>query len=76
MSTTHQESSKQNVPHDPVFSKSEMAEYIGVSVPTANRLEAAGDAPTRTRLSQGRWGYRKSHCNAWLDARAETTEAA
>jgi predicted DNA-binding transcriptional regulator AlpA len=76
MSTTHHDSSKQNVPHDPVLSKSEAAEYIGVSVPTMNRLEAAGDAPTRTRLSPGRWGYRVSHCNIWLDARAETTEAA
>jgi predicted DNA-binding transcriptional regulator AlpA len=65
-----------DVLHDPVLSGTEAAKYCGVSQPTFNRLVAAGDAPKRTRLSQGRWGYRKSHCNAWLDARTEKTEAA
>jgi predicted DNA-binding transcriptional regulator AlpA len=42
---------------------------VGVSEKTWERLEAAGDIPIKTQLSQGRVGYRLDHIKRWLDAR-------
>ena len=43
--------------------------HLGVSERNFQRLEARGDAPPKTRLSEGRIGYRVSDLAAWLDAR-------
>jgi predicted DNA-binding transcriptional regulator AlpA len=42
---------------------------MGVSARTFERIEAAGDGPAKTRLSEGRIGYRVSDLETWLDAR-------
>ena len=36
-----------------------------------DRLEALGDVPLKTRLSQGRVGYRVADIKVWLDGRRE-----
>jgi predicted DNA-binding transcriptional regulator AlpA len=54
-----------------VLSRSETIEAVGVSEKTWERLEALGDVPAKTRLSEGRIGYRVCDIAAWLDARRE-----
>jgi predicted DNA-binding transcriptional regulator AlpA len=48
---------------------------VGLSDRTWDRLEAAGDTPPKTRISQGRIGYRVADIRAWLDRRRETEAA-
>jgi predicted DNA-binding transcriptional regulator AlpA len=55
-----------------VLTRREAIEAVGVSEKTWERLEALGDIPTKTRLSQGRVGFRVVDIAAWLDARRET----
>ena len=54
-----------------VLSKPQTYHAIGVSDRTWDRLEAAGDVPPKTRLSEGRIGYRVSDIKEWLDRRRE-----
>ena len=54
-----------------VLTRSQTIEAVGVSEKTWERLEKDGDVPTKTRLSQGRIGYRISDIKEWLDARRE-----
>ena len=54
-----------------VLSEPEAIEAIGVSRRTWDRLKSLGDIPVKTRLSEGRIGYRVSDVAAWLDARRE-----
>jgi len=52
-----------------VFSKPDTLKIIGISPRTWDRLEALGETPPKTRLSQNRVGYRASDIREWLDAR-------
>jgi predicted DNA-binding transcriptional regulator AlpA len=54
-----------------VLSRPQTIKTVGVSERTWERLEADGDVPPKTRLSEGRIGYRVSDIEAWLDARRE-----
>ena len=54
-----------------VLTEPEAIEAIGVSRRTWDRLKSLGDVPAKTRLSEGRIGYRVSDMAAWLDARRE-----
>jgi predicted DNA-binding transcriptional regulator AlpA len=54
-----------------VLNRAETIRMVGLSDRTWDRLEAAGDTPPNTRISQGRIGYRVSHIRAWLDNRRE-----
>ena len=54
-----------------VLSESETYRAVGLSDRTWERLKAAGDVPPKTRLSEGRIGYRLSDIKKWLDARRE-----
>jgi predicted DNA-binding transcriptional regulator AlpA len=54
-----------------VLSRREAAKAANLSERTWERLEAVGDVPTRTCLSQGRIGYRVSDIKKWLDQRRE-----
>jgi len=58
-----------------VLTRPETIKAVGVSEKTWERLEALGDVPTKTRLFQGRVGYRLVHVKEWLDARRETSTA-
>jgi predicted DNA-binding transcriptional regulator AlpA len=55
-----------------VLTRPETIKAVGVSDMTWSRLEAAGDVPPKTRLSQNRVGYRVADIKTWLDARRET----
>jgi predicted DNA-binding transcriptional regulator AlpA len=52
-----------------VLSRRQTIELVGVSEKTWERLEATGDVPIKTQLSQGRVGFRVDHVKQWLDAR-------
>lgn len=52
-----------------VLSRLQTLDLLGLSDKTWERLEAAGDTPIKTKLSQGRIGYRLDHIKNWLDAR-------
>jgi predicted DNA-binding transcriptional regulator AlpA len=58
-----------------VLSRSETIKAVGLSDRTWDRLEAAGDTPPKTRISQGRIGYRVCDLKEWLDRRRETEVA-
>jgi predicted DNA-binding transcriptional regulator AlpA len=52
-----------------VLNRRDAVAHLGVSARTFERIEAAGDGPAKTRLSEGRIGYRVSDLETWLDAR-------
>ena len=54
-----------------VLSEPETYRAVGVSDRTWERLKAIGDVPPKTRLSEGRVGYRVSDIKDWLDKRRE-----
>jgi predicted DNA-binding transcriptional regulator AlpA len=54
-----------------VLSTPEAIEALGLSRRTWERLQAEGDSPVKTKLSEGRVGYRVCDLAAWLDARRE-----
>ena len=54
-----------------VLSEPETYRTVGVSDRTWERLKANGDVPPKTRLSEGRIGYRVCDIKDWLDKRRE-----
>jgi predicted DNA-binding transcriptional regulator AlpA len=54
-----------------VLNRSQTIRMVGLSDRTWDRLEAAGDTPPKTRISQGRIGYRVADIRKWLDGRRE-----
>jgi len=54
-----------------VLSEPEARQAVGLSDRTWERLKANGDIPPKTRLSEGRIGYRVCDIEAWLDKRRE-----
>jgi predicted DNA-binding transcriptional regulator AlpA len=54
-----------------VLTEHETIRAIGVSDRTWDRLKAIGDVPHKTRLSQGRVGYRVADIKVWLNGRRE-----
>jgi hypothetical protein len=52
-----------------VVSRRKAIEIADVSERTWERLEALGDVPVKTRLSQHRIGYRICDLREWLDRR-------
>jgi predicted DNA-binding transcriptional regulator AlpA len=54
-----------------ILSKPETIRTLGLSERTWDRLEAIGDTPPKTRISQGRVGYRVCDIREWLDRRRE-----
>lgn len=52
-----------------VLSEPETYRVLGVSDRTWERLKSIGDVPPKTRLSEGRVGYRLCDIKEWLDKR-------
>lgn len=52
-----------------VLSRRQTIALVGVSEKTWERLEAVGDIPIKTQLSQGRVEHRLDHIKEWLDGR-------
>ena len=59
-----------------VLNRREAIQHLGLSERTFQRLEAEGEGPSKTRLSEHRIGYRVSDLEAWLDARREPLRSA
>jgi predicted DNA-binding transcriptional regulator AlpA len=59
-----------------VLNRREAIQHLGLSERTFQRLEASGDGPPKTRLSEGRVGYRVCELEGWLDARREVRPSA
>jgi predicted DNA-binding transcriptional regulator AlpA len=59
-----------------VLDKRTVLQIVGLSEDTFDRLEARGETPPITRLSERRKGYRLVDVKEWLDARREPHEAA
>jgi predicted DNA-binding transcriptional regulator AlpA len=57
-----------------VLNRAETIRMVGLSDRTWDRLAAAGDTPPKTRISQGRIGYRVSDIREWLDRRREVSD--
>jgi predicted DNA-binding transcriptional regulator AlpA len=57
-----------------VLSEPEAVEALGLSRRTWDRLKSLGDVPAKTRLSEGRIGYRVCDLAAWLDVRKRGKE--
>ena len=60
---------------DPIRTRRETAEIMRVSLRTLSRLEAQGEVPARTRISERIFGYRDSTIRAHLDARTAPVAA-
>jgi predicted DNA-binding transcriptional regulator AlpA len=58
-----------------VLSEPEVVAALGLSRRTWDRLKSLGDIPVKTRLSEGRIGYRVFDIAAWLEARREVQSA-
>jgi predicted DNA-binding transcriptional regulator AlpA len=58
-----------------VLNRRDAIAQLGLSERTFQRLEASGDGPPKTRLSEGRVGYRVCDLKEWLDARREAPSA-
>ena len=54
-----------------VLTRRQTQALLGLSEKTWERLDAVGDTPIKTQLSQGRVGYRLDHIKQWLDARTQ-----
>jgi predicted DNA-binding transcriptional regulator AlpA len=54
-----------------VLTRSQTLKVVGLSDRTWDRLEARGETPPKTRISECRIGYRLIDIKSWLDRRRE-----
>ena len=54
---------------DMLLTKQQLAELLGVSVRSVDRMVAAGTAPTVTLLPNGRRRWRRGDVRRWLEER-------
>ena len=54
---------------DILLTERDLAVYLGLSLPTLQRMRADGTGPQFVQLSQRRIAYRRSDVDAWLTAR-------
>jgi predicted DNA-binding transcriptional regulator AlpA len=54
---------------DPLLSERELCIWLGVSLPSLQRLRSSGAGPRFVKLTQRRIGYRRADVDAWLAAR-------
>jgi len=50
-----------------LFNKTETAKYLGVSVPTLNKLLRENKVPQAIKLSEGRWAWDSEALSKWID---------
>lgn len=58
-----------DLPDHRMLSRAELANLLGVSIDTLDRLEARGEAPPRVRISPRRWGYPVGAYKQWYAAK-------
>lgn len=54
---------------DPLLNEKQLAAWLGISLPSLQRMRSSGCGPRFIQLSQRRIGYRKSAVERWLEAR-------
>jgi len=54
---------------NPILSERELAAWLGISLPSVQRMRSNGRGPQFVQLSERRIGYRKSDVERWLEAR-------
>jgi len=54
-----------------LFNKTETAKYLGVSVPTLNKLLREDKVPQAIKLSEGRWAWDLKKLEKWIDESQE-----
>jgi predicted DNA-binding transcriptional regulator AlpA len=63
-----------NVSHDErtletLFTEKQVSSWLGISIPSLQRMRSNGCGPAFVQLSARRIGYRKSAIEAWLSVR-------
>jgi predicted DNA-binding transcriptional regulator AlpA len=53
----------------PLLTEKDLSAWLGISLPSLQRMRARGTGPFFVRLSERRVAYRKSDVEAWLAAR-------
>ena len=56
---------------DPLLSEKQLSEWLGISLPTLQRLRSNGSGPRFVQLSERRVAYRKSVVEQWLEQRTK-----
>tara|TARA_B100001093_G_C26430273_1_gene843708 strand:- start:154 stop:357 length:204 start_codon:yes stop_codon:yes gene_type:complete len=54
-----------------LFNKTETAKYLGVSVPTLNKLLREDKVPQAIKLSEGRWAWDLKKLEKWIEESQE-----
>ncbi len=54
---------------DPLLNEKQLAAWLGISLPSLQRMRSSGSGPRFIQLSRRRIGYRKSAVERWLEAR-------
>jgi predicted DNA-binding transcriptional regulator AlpA len=57
---------------DPILTEKEVAAWLGLSIPSLQRMRSDGSGPPFVQLSQRRIGYRNSAVERWLEERTIT----
>ena len=53
-----------------LLTEKELSTWLGLSLPTLQRMRSKGGGPKLVRLSLRRVGYRSSEVEAWLNSRS------
>jgi predicted DNA-binding transcriptional regulator AlpA len=56
---------------DPLLTERQLSEWLGISLPTVQRLRANGTGPHFVQLSERRVAYRKSSVEQFLEQRTK-----
>jgi predicted DNA-binding transcriptional regulator AlpA len=54
---------------DTLLTEKDLANWLGISLPTVQRMRSQGSGPFFVRVSARRIGYRKADVERWLGAR-------
>jgi predicted DNA-binding transcriptional regulator AlpA len=52
-----------------LFTEKQVSDWLGISIPSLQRMRSSGCGPAFVQLSARRIGYRKSAIEAWLSVR-------
>jgi len=55
-----------------LYNKAETAKYLGLSVPTLNKLIKEDKVPQAIKISEGRWAWDSLALSKWIDEQQKT----
>jgi len=58
-----------DIPHKEVMSPTELAAYLGLSIPTLDRMRSRGEGPPFIKMGKRRILYMWSSVQAWIESR-------